>query len=86
MKTEEQKRLRSAVAMLVVAVVGMLTAVVSGLALVPRVRLVEVVMVIAGGVGGGAALAAAVAQFREARAAGRHPSGHAGARTPPASR
>ena len=72
--------------MLVVAIVGILTAVVSGVALVPRVRLVEVVMMIAGGVGGGAALATAVAHFREARAAGRHASGHAGPRTPPASR
>ena len=72
--------------MLVAGIVGMLTAVMSGLALVPRVRLVEVVTVIAGGVGGGAALAVAVAQFRAARAAGRHASGPAGARTPPASR
>ena len=55
-KTRSQKReVRAAAATLVVAVLGLATAVVSGLALMPRVRPVEVLTVVAGGVGGGTA-------------------------------
>jgi Na+/citrate or Na+/malate symporter len=67
----EQKQLRTAAGMLAAAVVGLATAVISGLALVPRVRLVEVLSVVAGGVGGGAALVGAIIQFKHARAAAR---------------
>ena len=57
--------------MLAAAVVGLATAVISGLALVPRVRLVEVLTVVAGGVGGGAALVSALLSYKQARAAAR---------------
>jgi hypothetical protein len=70
--SEEQKQFRGAVITLVVALLGLATAVLSGLALLPRVRLVEVLSVVAGGIGGGAALTAAVVQFKQARAARRH--------------
>ena len=71
-KTRSQKReVRAAAATLVVAVLGLGTAVVSGLALMPRVRLVEVLTVVAGGVGGGAALTLAISQFKQVRAAQR---------------
>ena len=69
--SEQQKQFRAAAITLVVAVLGLATAVISGLALVPRVRLVEVLSVVAGGIGGGAALTAAVVQFKQARAAQR---------------
>jgi hypothetical protein len=49
------------------------------LALVPRIRLVEVLTVIASGVGGGAAAAVAIVQFTAARAAKRSHRGN----TPP---
>ena len=68
----EQKQFRTAAGLLVAAVIGLATAVISGFALVPRVRLVEVLSVVAGGIGGGAALVAALVQFKQARAAARH--------------
>ena len=68
----QQKQFKAAAATLVAAVLGLATAVVSGLALLPRVRLVEVLTVVAGGIGGGAALTAAVVQFKQASAARRH--------------
>jgi hypothetical protein len=68
---------RRAAAMLVAAVLGLGASVVSALALVPRVQLVEVVTVIASAAGGGAALAVALVQFRQARAAARHGRGRA---------
>ena len=71
-KSEQQKQFKAAAATLVVAVLGLATAVVSGLALLPRVRLVEVLTVVAGGIGGGAALTAALVQFKQAREAQRH--------------
>ncbi|MEO8077250.1 MAG: serine hydrolase [Acidobacteriota bacterium] len=61
--------------LLVPAVVGIMTSLVTALTLVPRVRLVEVVIVFGTAVGGRAALAAAIKDFRKARveAAGRPP-------------
>ena len=68
-KTTSQKReFRAAAATLLVAVLGLATAVVSGLALLSRVRLVEVLTVVAGGVGGGAAPTLAISQFKQVRA------------------
>ena len=67
-KTASQKQeIRAAAATLLVAVPGLTTAAVSGLALMPRVRLVEVLTVVAGGVGGGAALTLAIARFKQVR-------------------
>jgi hypothetical protein len=61
------KRLRAAAATLVGAVLGVMTSLLTGLALVPRVKLVEVLAVVATGIGGGAALVAAIVQFKQAR-------------------
>jgi len=52
---------------LLVSVAGLAVSVLSGLSLVPRVRLVEVLTVIAGAVGGGAAFAVSMIQFRRNR-------------------
>lgn len=82
MRTQEQQQLKAATAILVAAIVGLATAVVVGFALVPRVRLVEVVTVLATAVGGGAALAVAITHFRQARAAAREARRHAQPRTP----
>ena len=60
------QRLRPAL-VLVAAILGIATSLFSALALVPRVRLVEVVTVFAGAVGGGAGLVWAVMEFRKAR-------------------
>ena len=57
--------------LLVAAFLGLAVAFLSGLALVPRVRLVEVLTVIASAVGSGATFAAAIVQYRKARAANR---------------
>ena len=73
-RSPEQTQYRTAAAMLVGAVAGLAVAVFSGLALVPRVRLVDVLVVIAGAVGGGAALVGAIVQFRQARATVRNPA------------
>ncbi|MGH8640052.1 MAG: hypothetical protein ACREUZ_23245 [Burkholderiales bacterium] len=62
-----RKRGQYSIAMLLVSVAGLAVSVASGLALVPRVRLVEVLTVIAGAVAGGAALAVSVVQFKCAR-------------------
>jgi len=67
----EQRRLRAAALLLLCAVLGLATALVSGLALMPRVKLVEVLTVVAGAIGGGAALTAAIVQFKQARAEAR---------------
>ena len=53
--------------MFVTSIAGLAVSVLSGLALVPRVRLVEVLTVIAGAVGGGAALVVSIMQFRQVR-------------------
>ena len=53
--------------MLIAAALSLVTAFLSGLALMPRVRLVEVVTVVASAVAAGVALAAAVAEFKKAR-------------------
>lgn len=58
---------RRAVLLVIVAVFGVATSLAGALALVPRVRLVEVLTVFAGGVGAGAALVAAVVEFRKER-------------------
>jgi len=63
--------MKNAVAALAVAIIGLVTALVSGLALVPRVRLVEVLTLIATAIGSGAALAVAVVQLRQAMSGGR---------------
>jgi hypothetical protein len=65
--TPEQRQLREARALLVAGLLGIATAFLSGIALVPRVKLVEVFIVVASSVGAGAALTASVGQFREAR-------------------
>jgi hypothetical protein len=54
-------------------VVGVATSLITALELVPRVRLVEAIIVFATGVGGGAALVASVLEYRSARAAARRP-------------
>ena len=73
--TSHKRETRAAAATLLVAVFGLATALTSGLALMPRVRLVEVLTVVASGIGGGAAFTLAMAQFRQVRAAqrDRHP-------------
>jgi hypothetical protein len=68
----EQKQFRAAAGMLFGAVCGVAVAGISALALVPRVRLVEVLGVIAGGIGAGAGLVGAIFQFKTAREAVRH--------------
>jgi hypothetical protein len=68
-KSPAERQFRAAAFTLLGAVLGLATAVVSGLALVPRVRLVEVLTVMATGIGGGAALVGSIIQFRQARAA-----------------
>ncbi len=60
------KPLRPAL-VLVAALLGIATSFFGALALVPRVRLVEVVTVFAGAMGGGAGLVWAVVEFRKAR-------------------
>ena len=52
---------------LVAALLGIATSFFGALALVPRVRLVEVVTVFASAVGGGAGLVWAMVEFRKAR-------------------
>ena len=56
--------MRTAVVPLVVGTVGLVMALASGLALVPRVRLVDVLTLVATAVGSGAAFAIAVVQLR----------------------
>jgi len=58
--------MRNAVVALAVGIVGLVIALTSGLALVPRVRLVEVLTLVATAIGSGAAFAIAVAQLRTA--------------------
>jgi len=64
---EQKKHFRTAVAMLVAAALSLVTASVSALALLPRVRLVEVVTIVASGFAAGAALGAALAELKQAR-------------------
>jgi uncharacterized membrane protein len=59
------------IGLLVAAIVGLAVAFLSGLSLVPRVRLVEVLTVIASAVGSGAGFAAAIVQYTKTRAANR---------------
>ena len=58
---------RQTISLLASAIIGLAVALLSGLALVPRVRLVEVMTVIAGAVGSGAAFAMAINQYVERR-------------------
>jgi hypothetical protein len=67
----EQKHLRSAAGLVAGAVVGIVATFLSGFALVPRVRLVDVCILVASAVGSGATLTAAIFQFRQAKAAAR---------------
>jgi hypothetical protein len=60
-------RKQSPVLMFLTSIAGLAVSVLSGLALVPRVRLVEVLTVIAGAVGGGAALVLSIQQFQRSR-------------------
>jgi hypothetical protein len=53
--------------MLAAAALGLLTAFLTGLALVPRVRVVEVLTIVASSVGAGASMTAALAEFKQAR-------------------
>ena len=73
MSSTDRRTERRAAAVLVAAVMSLVAAVGSGLALVPRVRLVEVLLVIFGAMGAGAGFTAALLAFR-----GRHK----GQRTP----
>ena len=68
MASRTRSGMRHSIAALAAGIVGLVTAIVSGLAMIPRVRLVEVLTVVASAVGAGAALALAVVQFRQARA------------------
>jgi type II secretory pathway component PulF len=65
--SEQQKHFRTAAAMLLAAALSLVTAFLSALALLPRVRHVEVVTVVATAVAAGAALAAALVEFKQAR-------------------
>jgi hypothetical protein len=56
------------------AVGGIATSLVTALMLVPRVRVVEALTVFGTAVGGGAALVAAIVEFRKARAAAPRPA------------
>jgi hypothetical protein len=60
-------RVPRGVLLVLVAVLGFVTSLLGALSLLPRVKLVEVVTVFAGGVGAGAALVAAVVEFRKER-------------------
>ena len=62
--SREQRERRRAFFLLVAAVLGVAVAFFSGLALVPRVKAVEVFTVIASGIGAGAALTAAIVGLR----------------------
>jgi hypothetical protein len=62
------KRRLNPLLLLVPAIVGIVTSLITALDLVPRVRLVDVMIVFAGAVGGGAALAASIFEYRNARA------------------
>ena len=64
---EQTKHLRTTAAILLSAAGGVLATCLASLALLPRVRPVEVVTVVASAVGAGAALTAAFLQFRQAR-------------------
>jgi hypothetical protein len=55
--------------LLIPGLVGIVIALITALGLVPRVRLVEAITVFGTAVGGGAAMAAGVLEFRKARAA-----------------
>jgi hypothetical protein len=63
-------RLRS-VLLLAPAAIGILISVTTALALVPRVRTVEVITIFASAFGSGAALTGALVEFRKSRAASR---------------
>ena len=52
---------------MLVSFAGLAVSVLSALSLVPRVRLVEVLTVVAGAVGGGAAFAVSMIQFQRNR-------------------
>ncbi len=64
---EKRRHRRAAQRMLVVAIAGLVTAFASGAALIPRVHLVEVLTVVAGAIGAGAALTAAIVEWQKTR-------------------
>jgi hypothetical protein len=66
-RNDDRRQFRAAVGVLISALAGLLAAILSGMALVPRVRLVEVLTVLASGIGAGAGLGAAIVQLRAAR-------------------
>jgi hypothetical protein len=66
----DKDRLRS-VLLLLPAVLGIVIAVTTALALVPRVRAVEVIAVFGSAFGSGVALMASLVEFRKSRAASR---------------
>ena len=66
-RTPAQRELRTAILLLGAAIAGLAGSVIGGFALMPIVRLVDMLTVIAGAVGAGAAFAIAVVQFRRAR-------------------
>ena len=61
-------RMRRPIAAVATGILGLVAAIASGLAMIPRVRFVEVLAVVASAIGAGAALALAVVQLRQARA------------------
>jgi hypothetical protein len=59
-----EKNRRHGIALLASAMAGTIISLTTGLALVPRVRSVDVITVFGGAFGAGAAFASAIAQFR----------------------
>lgn len=66
-QADRRDSIRRAAVLLLAAFVGIAISVAEGLKLVPRVRLVDVLIVIAGAIAAGAALTGAVVQWTQAR-------------------
>ena len=67
---DRRDSIRRARLLLVAACIGIAISLAEGLKLVPSVRLVDVLIVIAGAIGAGAALTGAVGHWNQARRAG----------------